>query len=117
MSSQLFSSKDLSLVIDATLRAATQEVEQWNEDQLLAQSPTEIANYLVDRHSIACPTIDESKIESDEPVDAPVQVQGSHGTVSVPATRVVIHVPYSGESGLFSCRPNRFTMNPPRAEV
>ncbi|MGK2886689.1 MAG: hypothetical protein ACSLE8_18255 [Rhodococcus sp. (in: high G+C Gram-positive bacteria)] len=117
MTEMLFSNNDLSSVLDATSQAAVAEVQSWDEDQLLAQSETEIVSYLMDKYSVRCPVLKTDEIEVDEPVDMQQQVQGYGRMILVPATRVVVHVPFDGDSEFFKMRPNSFTFNPPSATV
>lgn len=116
MSDLLFSNRDLSDVLESTANAAVADVESWDEEQLLSQSETEIVNYLEGKHSVRCPVLRMDDIEVNQ-VDFQMQVQGSMRMIGVPATRVVVHIPYDGESVFFELKPSSFTFNPPRARV
>src|SRR4051794_20086690 len=36
---------------------------------------------------------------------------------TIPGYRVVVHIPFEGDAGVFSLRPNQFNFNPPRGRV
>lgn len=107
--------------LDAALRATTQQlladVQSWDPDQLLTQSESEIAAYLVDKHTANCPTLRRGEMYADEPLEVMQVVRDFDRGIRVAATRVRVHVPFDGERALFFLRPNRYTFSPPSADV
>jgi hypothetical protein len=98
--------------LDASLRATRQrlldEIHRWDPDQLLMQSESEVAAYLAAKHSAHCPRLKREEMYADEPADIRQRVVGHFDrVVEVPATRLVVHVPYEGEQVFFSLKPNR----------
>lgn len=113
----LFSSKPADAVLRATMQGLLAEVQDWDPDQLLLQSETEIVAYLADRYRVDIPVLHRDDWYMDEPLDVTEKVQGSTGPIAVPATKYVVHVPYTGEKVGFELRPNTFSLNPPQATI
>jgi hypothetical protein len=94
------------------------DVQRWDPSQLLTQSESEIAAHLAEKHTVHCPELRRDQMYADEPADVKQQVRAySERMVEVPATRVVVHVPYDGERDFFFLKPSTYSMNPPRADV
>jgi hypothetical protein len=115
----LFSGGQLDDVLQATVAALNNEVEAWEPDQLLAQSESEIVAYLADKHAVSVPTLLRDEMYADEPRDVKQYVNDdfSGRGVEITMSRVQIHVPYEGETVIFSLRPNSWTYSPPQADV
>lgn len=114
----LFTKGDLDAALQATAQKLLNDVHGWDPDQLLTQSENEIAAYLAEKHSVRCPDLNRDEMYADEPADVKQSVRGySDRMVEVPATRLVVHVPYEGERVFFFLRPSSFTYNPPRADI
>ena len=114
----LFSQGELDNALSRSIRELVAEVQQWAPDQLLTQSENEIASYLADKYSVACPILRRDDIYADEPADIQIEVNDWGGDrIRVPATRLRVHVPYDGERTFFGLKPNTFTYSPPRADV
>ncbi len=114
----LFSNGDLAHVLRATEAALLKDVQDWDSDQLLSQSESEIAAHLADKHSAHCPVLDREGMYATDPEDARVLMRGMlDRRIEVPVTRLTVHIPYEGEKVLFELRPSTFSLNPPRAKI
>ena len=119
----LFSKYDLMAVLDNQLKQVQAKVRavdprrfETTTDDLLSAT---IASDLV----IAPIELHEDRL-SVSPRDAKVDVSYDHnraffgpGPHHVDGLEVTYNLPFSGDSNLFECRPNRYTFNPPRAVV
>jgi hypothetical protein len=114
----LFSSGGLDDALRATVDALLNGVDQWDTDQLLAQSETEIVEYLVAKYSVRCPILLRDSIEADIPREVTRRIYNSYGRPQDdPLTRVVVHVPFEGDEEFFRLQPSTFGLNPPKASV
>src|SRR5947208_6466109 len=108
---------DLDTALRSTVSKMVDDVHEWDPDQLLTQSESEIAAYLAAKYAAHCPVLRRDDMYADEPADVKQVVRGFDRNIEVPATRLVVHVPYEGERIFFSLKPGTFTLNPPRADV
>lgn len=114
--SQLFNDGDLG----ASLRAQEQKVEQAAQaipaDHALATSIEDLAAALVGEFRVEPVVLDEAAMtlsHHDEKIDVsqdPMRfISDPSRPFYVPGTTVTLHIPFSGDAGLFKVRPSRFT--------
>ena len=108
---------ELDAALASTVQKMLGEIQGWDPDQLLTQSENEIAAYLAEKYTANCPVLRRDELYADEPDDVTQTVRGFDRNSQVPATRLLVHVPYEGERIFFSLKPNTFTFNPPRVDV
>jgi hypothetical protein len=122
----LFCSGDLGAALEAIRRSMTEEIGKAQEDHVLHVDEHEWATALADRYSVEAPVLQSDKVWMDPPQDIQVDVSWDHFNRAIfdpstptyiPGYRVVVHVPFSGDKGVFEQRARTFSMNPPRAEV
>lgn len=114
----LFMGGDVDAALKAKAQSLLDDIDGWDPDQLLTQSENEIAAYVAENHAAHCPTVKRDDMYADEAAEVKQQVRGySDRILEVPASRVVVHVPYEGERAFFFLKPSRSTLNPPRASI
>lgn len=114
---ELFSSRRLVDALGEMFPDLLREIDNWPDDDLLGQSEQEIVAFLSEKHSVQCPDLRPDDRWADEPLDIKQRVQTPARVVEVPATRVVVHVPFDGDVAFFNCRPNSFDSMPPTAII
>jgi hypothetical protein len=121
----LFAQGDLSAALDALKEKLVDEINAAPEDHLLHVDEDEWVSALVDRWSVDAPELHPDKMWMDRPQEVQVDVRGypnraifDHSQPAWwPGYRVTIHIPFSGDEGVFRLRANSFSMNPPSADV
>jgi hypothetical protein len=122
----LFNDGDLRSAFQNVTKKLVKEVESTPEQHLLQADEQEWAQALAERYSVAAPVLHTDQMWMEPPRD--VQVDVSHegfmralpengGPFHVPGYRVVIHIPFSGDYGVFKLQASQFSLNPPRAIV
>lgn len=93
-------------------------------ESLSTSSDEEVIELYLRKYDVEVPTLDESKMEvEDDEVEIDVsrdsrRVFFDHsGPFYVKATRLTVHVPFTGEGFFFKVRPSTFSLSPPRGEV
>ena len=80
---------------------------------------------MVERWSVEAPELHPDKMWMDRPQEVQVDVRG-HPNRAIfdrsrpvwwPGYRVTVHIPFSGDDGVFRLRAGQFSMNPPSADV
>jgi hypothetical protein len=120
----LFVTHDLDHSIRLTMEKMRQEVEALDENRLLNTPPEDLKNYLVEKYRITPITLLREQWYADHE-DASVDVRHDpmrwiddrSRPVLVAGERVVVRIPFDGESELFYAKANTFNMNPPRAVI
>ena len=102
----------------------SKEIGSLSEDRVLNTSPEDLCDYFVGKYRVEPLAIDESGIKVDY---GDAQIDVSHrfeyavfelgGPTHETGTRITFFVPFSGDPGLFKCRPSSFSLNPPRGVV
>jgi len=115
----LFARDALASVLEARKRDASQAVDNWEPDQLLATAEADVIDYLAAEYSVVCPALQRDRAEQ-LPVSEEVQaVPGvfSGRPFQQRMTKIVVAVPFDGEEDVFKYRASNFSLNPPRAQV
>jgi hypothetical protein len=122
----LFNSGHLSDALEEIERQLLAEVGQAPEAQLLQVDEDEWVKALAERYAVEAPDLHAEKAWMSRPEEVQVDVshQSFQRAIIDPSTptyiagyRVVAHIPFTGDTSVFSLRPSSFTFNPPRAGV
>jgi hypothetical protein len=119
----LFSTHDLSRVLENQIAQMRDHINKIKEDYLLNVSESDLTDYLKDKYSIEPITLGEAFIASSGEVDIDVSHDPMRGgyrdgrPIIVKGMQVHIRVPFTGDGQLFWCRPSSFTLSPPQAVV
>ena len=124
MTAPLFHHTDLRSVLMVKEKALSDEINTFAESRVLNTPLEGLCDYFVERHKVEPIVIDVSGIQVDYG-DAQIDVSNRFEYVvydrSTPTfvngTKVTFFVPFTGDPGLFKCRPSRFNTNPPQGVV
>jgi hypothetical protein len=120
----LFSDYDLRATLEAHEQKVNAEIDGLDRRRALETSLDELCDHFEKEYRIEVPRLDDTQIKVSQK-DAQVDV--SHDPMRaifdrsqpsyVSGTQISFLVPFSGDKGLFKCRPSSFNFNPPRAVV
>lgn len=122
----LFHSGELRLALDEQARRLVNDVAAVPEDHALHADEEAWAAALVERWSVAAPELLVDQMWQDPVKEVQVDVSHEHfqraildptTPTYIPGYRVVVHIPFKGDGGVFALRPSSFNMNPPRATI
>lgn len=127
MDELLFNSGDLRLALEAQSKKMYEAVEAESEDSLQQADADEWAAALAHHFAVACPSLQNDDVWREPVKEVTIDVSGDRGRYfsdpysdlsrNFPGYRIVVHVPFEGDPGVFSLRPSSFTLNPPRGRV
>lgn len=90
----------------------------------MAGNDEDVVKRLVDEFDISVPVLHEDRMElTEEEVDIDVSRDPNRPFVDrsrpfyIKGLRITVHVPFTGDGGLFEVQPASFTLNPPRGDV
>lgn len=113
----LFTTRDLTDILDAEQWEAKRAIDDWDPEELLAAAEADVAEYLVSKHSVACPVL-RRELTQMLPVSEDVEIfVGAFEQVRERVTKIAIAVPFDGTEDVFRYRAKTSTRNPPRAKV
>jgi hypothetical protein len=122
----LFFKGDLRAVLEHQTTLLVSEVESAPEDHLLHVDEDAWARSLAERYRVDAPVLHAEKWWMDPPEEVQVDVSWDYQRRAIldpsrPAYiagyRVVVHIPFTGDKGVFELTPSTRTYNPPRARV
>lgn len=120
----LFSGTDLSRFLSKRERDMYAEIDAVSERRMLSTSPEAWCDYFFEKYRVEPLQIDELSIQvdyGDARVDVSHRFEYAVSDRSRPAyvtgTRVTFHIPFNGDSVLFSCRPSQFRLSRVRGVV
>lgn len=120
----LFSTHDLSDVLQKAAQQMRQEVESLEANRLLNTAPEDLKNYLVQKYRVEPIALrrdqwyaDHQETQVDVRYDQSRWIRDTSRPVMIPGERFEVRVPFEGESELFYAQPNAWSSSPPRAIV
>jgi hypothetical protein len=127
MDDLLFQSGDLGASLEAQADRMRQAVEAEPEESLKQADVQEWAEALAHHFAVAAPELKPDDVWMEPVKDVKIDVSwdrsrhfsdyGSDLARNYPGYRVVVHIPFEGDSGVFKLRPSQFSFNPPRGRV
>ena len=119
----LFQNGSISQVLDAQAGQCRQKVDAISKDSFLATPVDDLVEFIVADMTVEPLAIYEDRMtreQSEINIDVagwPGRYTRGDGPCLVPGIRVVVALPYSGDSSLWNIRPNTFTTMPPFGDV
>jgi hypothetical protein len=127
MDDHLFFGGELRLALEAQERKMRQAVDVEPEESLLQADGNEWAAALAHHFLVACPQLKTDEAWREPTKDVKLDVSrdqsryfsdyASQLARNFPGYRVVVHVPFDGDAGVFSLRTSSFDFNPPRGRA
>lgn len=127
MDELLFNKDDLRLALEAQTKKMQGAVEAESEESLKQANVDEWAAALAHHFAVACPELQTDEVWREPVKDVKIDVSWDRSRYfsdphsdlarNFPGYRVVVHIPFEGDAGVFSLRPSSFTFNPPRGHV
>ncbi|MEW6582118.1 MAG: hypothetical protein AB1416_05085 [Actinomycetota bacterium] len=127
MDQLLFNEGDLRRALDAQAKKMGEAVEAEPEESLKQADVAGWAAALAHHFAVACPELRTGELWREPVKDVKIDVSwdtsryfsdhASELARNFPGYRVVVHVPFEGDAGVFSLRPSSFTLNPPRGRI
>jgi len=123
-SGYLFSSRELSDLIDTRRSAMRQEIEDMETNRLLNTAPADLSKYLVEKYSLHAPNLIKDSWSASEH-EAKVDVRHDHDRwiddrsrpFLIAGQKIEVEVPFEGEAELFYARASTSCSIPPRAKI
>ena len=120
----LFSTVDWFTFKQHQLKNLAEEVNDWNEDQLLNTSVEDLCEYFVEKYRIDIPVLDRDGIVADQ-YETQVDVSKDRSRFTrnqsqpfcIPGTEIEITVPFTGDSLAFTITPTIYSLNPPSGNI
>lgn len=123
----LFTGGELRLALEAQAKKMREAVEAEPEESLKQADPLEWAAALAHHFAVACPELRTDEVWMEEPKPVKIDVSRDPGRYfsdpysdlarNYPGERIVVHVPFEGDAGVFRLRPSSFTTVWPRGQV
>jgi hypothetical protein len=121
----LFCDGDLDVALAEQRHKLQAEIAAVPEDHVLHADEAAWVEALVGRWRVEAPEIHSDQMWLEPPREIQVDVSRDWGRAisdpsrpyMYPGYRIVVHIPFSGDAGIFNLRASQFTLNPPHAEV
>ena len=121
----LFSGNGLRALILDFENKIRKEVEDWEQNKILAASEPDLVAYLVQQYTLDPPQLYPESIEIDSHGETKIDVSSRfeygfwdrNSPHYVPGSYVTVAIPFDGDGNLFSYQASTFSSNPPRGRV
>jgi hypothetical protein len=123
-SDYLFSTRELRDMFDAGRQAIKSDVDKLDPNQLLNTSPADLCEHLVAKYTIEPVELmkdgmsaDEQEAQYDARRDSSRYIRDQSRPFMIPAQRIEVEIPFTGEAVLLSARASTYSSMAPRAAV
>lgn len=120
----LFYRGDLRTVLTNIKARLSEDVQKAPAEHVLDADEDAWAEALAERYRVDAPILRPDDMWQDEPREVGVDVSHDFTRAVFPGERaviagyrVIIHIPFDGDPGVFKLQASTYTLNPPRAEV
>lgn len=120
----LFESSELRDAIENASTELAEAIDALSDESLLKPDEQELLRRLVAEHVLRVPVLDvdaitaaQREMDVDVSQDARRFIDDRSRPFYVKATEIAFSVPFRGDRNLFFCRPSRWSMSPPKAEI
>lgn len=100
-----------------------QQISQLDASVFRNNSIETLSQQYASSFSLNAPELHVDKIyteKSDTTIDVshnPLYAHSDYGPRRVDGIKITFHIPFTGDSKLFGCKPSHFTLSPPRADI
>jgi hypothetical protein len=106
----LFQSRVLADYLAEKAERMHRDIADFDPDELLAASETEIATYFADTCLVDPIVLQRDATWADEPQEVELTVRGVFGDQRAPGARVRFHVPFTGDRNVLFLQPATFSL-------
>jgi hypothetical protein len=120
----LFCDHNLDAVLRTNLARVSEEVNSIPEVQFLAADDNDVSEHIYSKMEVMPLVLYEDNKELDRK-EIQIDVSGDRNRFSsypgrqffIPGIKIIVSIPYSGDTALWKCQPNPFNSNPPWANI
>jgi len=120
----LFMRGDLDPTLDNIRTKAMAEIEAMEPNRLLQISETDLIEYIKAEYAVEPVKLLRDEMYVTEPQEVEIDVSNHPRRAAIPGRRAVVKgvtfsvvVPFTGSGIVLHCRPQRYTLSPPRGRV
>jgi hypothetical protein len=120
----LFTKFKLREVLENHEQEMMREIDAIEGNRLLNTSVEDLCDYFEGKYRIEMPKLKEDQITAEQQEinvdisqDPSRFIRDRSKPFHIKGTQVTFFVPFEGESDLFQCKPDRYTLNPPRVTI
>lgn len=120
----LFNNANVFEVLQNEKRKLLSEIDVLDKARILDTNPDDLADYFESKYLIDVPVLDEDHIQTSQD-DIKIELARGfetfgyerYGPNMVDGTRIIYHIPFSGDPNVFNIAPTTRAMNPPRGKI
>ena len=112
---QYFARTNMFTLLEMQRKEADRAINDVNPDALLNTPTDDLVRKIVDTYKLDVPVLLRADAHMDEPREITISKQDYGRTIHVQGTILVLHVPFTGDAGMFWIQPTSY--NPRRPAV
>jgi hypothetical protein len=114
---QYFARTNMFSVLQMQREAADKAVNAVNPDALLNTPTDDLVQKIVDTYKLDIPVLLRDEAHMDEPREITISKQDYGHTIQQTGTILVLHVPFTGDAGMFWVQPTSYDSAPPSGNL
>jgi len=101
-------------VLDMQRKDADKAINAINPDALLNAPTDDLIEDIVDKYKLEVPILLRDDVHLDPPREITLTIQDYGRTIHPTGTLLTLHVPFTGDAGMFWVQPSTYDSGPPR---
>jgi hypothetical protein len=114
---QYFSRTNMFSVLQMQRESADKAINGFNPDVLLNTPTDDLVKKIVNTYKLDIPVLLRDDAHMDEPREITVSTQDYGRTIHQQGTILVLHVPFTGDAGMFWVQPTSYDSAPPSGNL
>lgn len=124
MTGHLFSKGHIHEYLNYRQQQLIEEINALTPDTIINTDPEALTNYCIEKYTLTTPTlaheqvtVEHAEINIDISQDPQRRITDRSRPFYIHGTRVMYHLPYTGDADLFHFRPTLYNLGPPAAAI
>src|ERR1700730_17828351 len=109
-----FNRTNMFTVLDMQRKDADKAINAINPDALLNAPTDDLIEDIVDKYKLEVPILLRDDVHLDPPREITLTIQDYGRTIHPTGTLLTLHVPFTGDAGMFWVQPSTYDSGPPR---
>jgi hypothetical protein len=114
---QYFARANMFTVLEMQRKEADRAINDFNPDALLNTPTEDLVRKIVDTYKLDIPVLLRADAHMDEPREITFAKQDYGRTIHMQGTILVLHVPFTGDAGMFWVQPTSYDSAPPSGNL
>jgi hypothetical protein len=112
-----FNRTGMFAILDMQRKESDKAIDSIDTDTLLNTPTNDVVVDIVDKYKLEVPILSRDEAHMDPPREVTMTIQDYGRTIHPTGTLLTLHVPFTGDAGMFWVQPSTYDSGPPRGTL